>query len=77
MTTTKTGPFFEVPPKTRETACRSCEAPIYWIVTTAGKRMPVDCEANEECHPPTDHGPGLGLSHFATCPQGNTWRRER
>lgn len=24
--------------------CRSCEAPILWVITTNGKRMPVDVE---------------------------------
>lgn len=24
--------------------CRSCEAPVYWVVTTAGRPMPVDAE---------------------------------
>ena len=25
-------------------ACRSCDAPIIWTVTTNGKRMPVDAD---------------------------------
>jgi len=24
--------------------CRSCDAPIIWVITTNGKRMPVDAE---------------------------------
>jgi len=41
--------------------CKSCGAPIYWVKTKNGKRMPVNAKR------PT--------SHFATCPQANRWRK--
>jgi hypothetical protein len=28
----------------RPAECRSCKAPVYWAVTTAGNRMPVDVD---------------------------------
>lgn len=43
--------------------CRSCRAPVVWVITKAGKRMPVN--------PDTDD------SHFATCPQRDNWRKAK
>lgn len=40
--------------------CRSCGATVYWRVTSAGKRAPYNPD---------------GISHFATCPQAQTWRK--
>lgn len=45
--------------------CNSCRAPILWCVTAKGKKMPVDL--------PTDDEPTT--SHFATCPDANSWRK--
>lgn len=53
---------YRIPEGTRESACRSCAAPIFWIVTTHGKKMPVDRD---------------GTSHFATCPNAAAHRRRR
>ncbi len=44
---------FEIPAGARKAECRSCQAEIFWIVTTAGKRMPTNPD---------------GTSHFSTCP---------
>lgn len=44
-----------------EGACRSCQAPIVWIVTKNGKRAPMNLD---------------GTSHFGTCPQSESWRRK-
>lgn len=41
---------------------KSCAAPVVWIVTAAGKRMP--CNAD-------------GTSHFATCPAAVRFRKKR
>lgn len=43
-------------------ACRSCGAPIAWVVTRAGKRAPIDPD---------------GTNHFATCPQAAEWRKRK
>ncbi len=45
--------------------CKSCGATINWCVTDKGKKMPVDVPEGSE---PT-------TSHFATCPDANTWRK--
>jgi len=42
--------------------CRSCDAPIAWCTTPRGKRAPIDRD---------------GVSHFATCPQAEAWRRRK
>lgn len=53
---------FPIPPSSPLQDCRSCRAPIHWIVTAAGKRMPVNPD---------------GTSHFADCPNAATHRRAR
>lgn len=61
---TAEGDRFLVPegfvPDEHSARCRSCQALIVWTRTPHGKRMPVDAD---------------GKSHFATCPQADTWRR--
>lgn len=52
---------FPVPEGARTTSCRSCGAAVIWIVTEAGKRMPVDASTRE--------------SHFATCPNAAEHRK--
>lgn len=41
---------------------RECGAEIMWVVTRAGKRMPINRD---------------GISHFATCPGADKWRKSR
>lgn len=66
--------YFTGPPGTCST-CRSCSAPIFWIETKNGRRMPLD-------HSPIQAVNAEGevirvhLSHFATCPQGAEWSRK-
>lgn len=52
--------LFEIPQGAPPARCRGCLQPIYWIITKAGKRMPVDPD---------------GTSHFATCPKAASFRR--
>lgn len=55
--------------------CRSCGDPIVWIVTNAGKNMPVDAgtiEAGDEVFVPERH-----RSHFATCVHAAHHRKPR
>jgi hypothetical protein len=54
--------LFDIPAGTAASTCRGCGADVYWIITKAGKRMPVD---------------GDGTSHFATCPMSGEFRRKR
>jgi hypothetical protein len=70
------------------TKCNSCGAEIFWVVTEAGRRMPVDAKPVENGNiMVTDDGkasyskgadlfqPGPRyVSHFATCPDGAHWR---
>lgn len=53
---------YPIPPSEPQRACRSCTKPIYWIVTPAGKRMPVDPD---------------GVSHFVTCEHRDQHRKPR
>lgn len=73
------GPWFDVPAGTPPAECKSCHAEVYWIVTAAGKRMPVDVEVEGGRSPfkgvPGDgEQDGRGISHFATCPDRDKWR---
>lgn len=65
--------------------CKSCQAPIFWLRTVTGKRIPVDPEPVDngnivlrdgyaEVVPPTT-GVKAYVSHFVTCPQAKTWRK--
>jgi hypothetical protein len=65
----------EVPPGTRESECRSCHAPIYWVRTKNDKNMPVDCEV-DGAYAPSDRDPGQGVSHFGTCPDAKKWSHQ-
>lgn len=68
-------------------ACRSCGAEILWCeATVTGRRMPIDPEPSPIGNLVLVHGgrfrvadnddvPPLHLSHFATCPQANEWRK--
>lgn len=47
-------------PGERPAACRSCGAAIMWVETKRGKRAPINPD---------------GTSHFASCPQADSWRR--
>lgn len=55
--------------------CRSCGAPIVWFKTSAGKKIPVDAATVE----PEDQQLQLPrhVSHFATCPDADKFRRKR
>lgn len=59
--------------------CRSCGEPIYWIETSAGKRMPVN--RGRETRVCWIDGVwrtvGAYVSHFATCKQADQWRKKK
>lgn len=80
----KSPQFFTVPAGTRAAECEGCKATIYWIVTEAGKRMPVHCEVEGGLRPlryagkdPADRAraAGRGISHFVDCPMAGHFRR--
>lgn len=65
-----------IPAGSRESRCRSCKAPIYWIRTAAGRPMPVSVVDGEDGHqPPSQDSDGYGISHFANCPHANSHRK--
>lgn len=70
--------FFTVPAGTQPAECggRSCRATIYWIVTGNGRRMPVDVDV-EGGHEPSEQEDGQGVSHFASCPDAQQFRRAK
>ena len=51
---------YPIPADARTSRCRSCDRPIFWGVTDAGKRIPLDLG---------------GTSHFLTCPDAGQWSR--
>lgn len=55
--------------------CRTCRAQIIWFRTDSGKNMPVDADTVA----PEDEELDLKrhTSHFSTCPNAGTHRRER
>lgn len=59
--------------------CRSCGAEIMWVVTSKGKRMPIDFDEDlkhlyvDKQLPEFDDD--CMVSHFATCPQSRKWRK--
>lgn len=54
----KGGRRFRWEVSTKDQTCRRCGAPIWFIVTHKGKRMPIDEPAP---------GAGVTASHFDTC----------
>ena len=68
-------------------SCSSCGAPIVWAVTPSGHRMPLDADpvpagnlvfdGELARHAELDDDPAGArwVSHFATCPESDQWRR--
>ncbi|MGN6109523.1 MAG: hypothetical protein ACTHU0_30730 [Kofleriaceae bacterium] len=74
--TTRAPQLFDIPAGADRTTCRSCQAPIWFIVTAKGHRMPVSV-AVEGGVAPTDSAPGRGISHFVDCPARDQHRRRK
>lgn len=58
------GQSYTIPEGYRHTnigRCRSCSDPVAWCLTRRDKRMPLNPD---------------GVSHFATCPAANSWRKK-
>lgn len=63
--------------------CRSCGVEVVWVVTEAGKKMPVDAKPTEKGNLLLENGvaryveagKGTHVSHFATCAQAKGWRK--
>ena len=64
--------FYDVPVRTRLNECRGCKAVIYWVRSPVSDAwVPIDCDVDSSCYPPTATEPGRGVSHFLTCPDAN------
>lgn len=71
--------------------CRSCGAPIEWVQMATGRMNPLDVDVRPDgniviVQPRGTHqavaryvpkGQGNRVSHFVTCPNATSWRRER
>lgn len=69
--------------------CRSCGAPIIWVPTANGKKMPLDAEPNPSGNviirdgalmvgasaENVRDGEQLLMPHWATCPESERFRR--
>lgn len=64
-----------VPPTPRYGVCRACSAPIVWLITAAGKLIPVNSNTVETGDVNYEHG--RHVSHFTTCPKAGEFRRRR
>ena len=69
--------YLTVPAGARPTNCRGCDALIYFIKNAADKWVPVDCQADAQCAPPTAMSEGVGVSHFGNCPEADRFRKGR
>lgn len=69
--------------------CKSCEADVIWCETSTGKKMPMDAKPdpkgtfviiNGKTRVANDEDRrlrrDLHTSHFATCPDAGTWRKQ-
>jgi hypothetical protein len=61
--------------KPTPSVCRTCGVPIYFFITGAGKRMPVD--ASSVAPGDTELDLKKHRSHFATCPYADRYRKPR
>lgn len=64
------------------TTCKSCGAEILWIITPAGKSMPLDAKGESlwQLEPDTLMSARLVVvrkSHFATCPNADAHRKPK
>jgi hypothetical protein len=63
---------YEIPQGVPVENCRSCGAAIVWGKTKTGAAVPLNTDRTRIID-----GKRYALTHFATCPQGREWRRER
>lgn len=61
--------------------CRSCNAPLLWVYTPEGRRMPLDADPIRRIVIDAASGDkmvgrvrNVYTSHFETCPQASRWR---
>jgi hypothetical protein len=72
--------------------CRSCKAPVWWVMSEKGKRAPIDIETTPDGNIEVDRASGvfrvvpsgsregrtdLHKNHFVTCPQARDWSTKK
>jgi len=65
-------------PQPGTSRCKSCGAPVLYVPTVLGKLMPLDADEVVMWQVGSDgtvRPVHVHRSHFATCPQGNQWRK--
>lgn len=55
--------------------CRACGASIHWLKTSTGRTMPVDSATVVEAD--THFESPRHVSHFATCPEADRFRKKK
>jgi hypothetical protein len=55
--------------------CRKCRAPIVFILTAKGRRMPIDAATYKAGDMVFDHT--RHISHFSTCPYAEQFRKRK
>jgi hypothetical protein len=69
--------LYAIPAGTRSAVCSaaSCRKTIYWILTGAKKRMPIDVNVPDG-KAPTDSEPGQGVPHWGTCSEAKSFKKK-
>ena len=65
-------------PKPRQTECRSCHAPIIFVETKTGKKMPLDAKPFSAVQVKEGVGEVIQvyMPHWATCSKADQHRRK-
>jgi hypothetical protein len=63
---------YAIPDDARPGRCRSCNTPVAWTTTPAGKPMPLSLATARSIG-----GVRYATSHFADCPHAKEWSKKR
>jgi hypothetical protein len=65
-----------IPAGTRSLPCRSCKAPLYFVPTGKGGKMPVHVTPENPKHEhPTSRLDGVGEPHWGACDNAKRFRQ--
>jgi hypothetical protein len=72
---TKPLQYFEIPPNSRASKCKGCQATVYFVPNQHGRMVPVDPDADSSTYPPAPQKgqEGRGLNHFQNCPHASAF----
>lgn len=62
---------YAVPTAARRGQCRSCGAPIVWVITVRERAIPLSVATIQ-----TREGQKWALPHFVDCPEAKEWKRQ-